>query len=666
MQMSARTPTVCPYCAVGCGFYITRSGIEYMQDHPVNEGSLCPKGNAALDVLNHVDRLRYPMMRIGDGWIRVSWEEALDRLAEEMKRSLREMGPKSIAFLGSAKCTNEENYLFQKIARLVGTNSIDNSARRCHSPTIVALRRMLGTPAMTNPITDLALSDCILLIGSNLAENHPVVARWILRARDRGAAVIVADPRVTPTAWLADLHLQLNPGTDIALINGMINVILREGLENRSFIKERTGGFEELDVSDYTPDRVSSITGLSAVDIVRAARLYAKSSASTIVYCMGITQHTCGTDNVTACANLALICGQIGRPGAGILPLRGQNNVQGACDMGALADFYPGWRSVDDSREIDELRRLWNAGALPVGRGLTADMMPDADLRFLYVMGEDIVNSDPTVSRRRGKLKRCFMVVQEIFMTDTAKLADLVLPAAAWAEKEGTFTSTERRVQWVSRAGEPPGEAMPDIWILAEVAARLGFDFPYDPEEVLAEINQAVPAYRGISRRNAEPRGGIIWPCPHPDHPGTPVLHAERFSTPDGRARISPVHHTPLERTSPEHPLILLTGRVVLHYNSGSMTMRSEGLVKREPEMHVDVNPDDAARFGVADGDTVVVETGWGRAKARARVTPRQKRGTLFMPFHFPETNLIASELLDRNAMMPELKIAACRIGRAD
>lgn len=664
--MTSRTPTVCPYCAVGCGFYITPNGVEYMQDHPVNEGSLCPKGNVAPDVLNHVERLRYPMMRTGDGWIRVSWSEALDRVAEEMPRALREKGPKALAFLGSAKCTNEENYTFQKIARLMGTNSIDNSARRCHSPTIIALRRMLGTPAMTNPISDLALSDCIFVIGSNLAENHPVVARWILRAKDRGAAVIVADPRVTPTAWLADLHLQLNPGTDIALINGMINVILGEGLEDRSFIRERTRGFEELDVSDYTPERVSSITGLSAADIVRAARLYAKAGASSIVYCMGITQHSCGTENVTACANLALICGQVGRPGTGILPLRGQNNVQGACDMGALADFYPGWRSVDDSGAIDELRRLWNARSLPLGRGLTADMMPDADLRFLYVMGEDIVNSHPAVARRRESLKRGFMVVQDIFLTDTAKLADLVLPAAAWAEKEGTFTSTERRVQWVSRAREPPGDARPDLWILSEVAARLGFDLPHDPEEVLAEINQAVPAYGGICRMNAGRRGGIIWPCPHPDHPGTPVLHTERFSTPDGRARITPVHHPAPERTSPEHPMILITGRVVLHYNSGSMTMRSEGLVKREPELHVDVHPDDAVRFGVADGDTVMIETRWGRARARAKLTPGQKRGTLFMPFHFPETNLVASELLDEKSMMPELKVAACRIWRAD
>jgi len=664
--MSGRTPTVCPYCAVGCGFYITRNGMEYMPDHPVNEGALCPKGNAAIDILNHVERLRYPMMRVGEDWIRVSWGEALDRVAEEMEKVLRERGPKALAFLGSAKCTNEENYLFQKIARLMGTNNIDNSARRCHSPTIIALREMLGTPAMTNPISDLALSDCILVIGSNLAENHPVVARWILRAKDRGAVVIVADPRVTPTSWLADLHMQLNPGTDIALINGMINVILREGLEKRAFINERTIGFENLDLSDYTPERVSAITGLSAGDIIRAARLYARSPASSIVYCMGITQHTCGTDNVAACANIALVCGQIGRPGAGIFPLRGQNNVQGACDMGALADFYPGWRSVEDSSAIDELRRLWDAKSLPMGRGLTADLMPDADLKFLYVMGEDIVNSDPTVSRRRGRLKRGFMVVQDIFMTDTAKLADLVLPATAWAEKEGTFTSTERRVQWIYRAGEPPGEARTDLWILSEAAARLGFDLASEPDEVLAEINQAVPAYRGISRSNAGARGGIIWPCPRKDHPGTPLLHSERFSTPDGKARIIPVHHPALERTSTEYPLILITGRVALHYNSGSMTMRSEGLVKREPEIHVNVNPDDAMRFGLADEDIVTVETRWGRARARARITQGQKRGTLFMPFHFPETNLIASELLDRKAMMPELKVAACRIRRCD
>ncbi len=658
-------PTVCPYCAAGCGFYITPNGMGYMRDHPVNEGSLCPKGNASLEIIEHPERLRYPLLRSGDEWVRISWDEALEMISQKMLEAQRRHGPESLAFLGSAKCTNEENYLFQKMARLMGTNNIDNSARRCHSPTLFALRDALGTPAMTNPISDLALSDCILIIGSNFAENHPVVARWVLRAKDRGASIIVVDPRKTPTAWLADIHLQIIPGTDIPLINGMINLIVKEGLENRSFIKSRTSGFGDLDIARYTPEMVSEITGVPPADIIRAARVYARSSASSIVYCMGITQHSCGTDNVTACSNLALVCGHIGRAGTGIYPLRGQNNVQGACDMGALAEFYPGWRHVDDLKAIEELKRMWHANSLPTGRGLTADMIPDAkDLRFLYIMGEDVVGSDPAVSRRRDSLKRLdFIVVQDIFMTDTAKLADLVLPAACSFEKEGTFTSTERRVQWIRKSRDPPADAKPDLWIINEVASRLGFDFGNaDAEDVLSEIGMAIPAYRGIDRDRAEARGGVIWPCPHRDHPGTPRLHTERFSTEDGRARIRDVQYIPPKRVSDEYPLLLTTGRLVIHYNAGSMTRRSGLLAKREPEVVVDINPEDAQSFGISERELVMIKTPWGGTRARAHITPRERRGVVFMPFHFPETNTITSELLDPKAMMPELKVVACRI----
>ncbi|AET64988.1 Formate dehydrogenase, subunit A [Methanothrix harundinacea 6Ac] len=671
------SPTVCPYCALGCGFYIRKGeggpGIEYMLDHPTNEGALCPKGNAALEVLGHPERLRFPLLKAGDGWRRISWEEALARLAGEIKETIRDYGPGALGFLGSAKCTNEENYLFQKMARLLGSKNVDCCARRCHSPTIPALNRAFGAACMTNPISDLANSGCIFAIGSNFAENHPLVARWALRAKDRGGFIIVADPRLTPTAWLADLHLQINLGTDVALLNGMMNVIIEEGLYNSKFVEERTVGFEELadKVRWYTPERAAEITGVSASSILRAARIYARSPASAILYSMGITQHSHGTDNVTACADLALICGHLGRSGAGLYPLRGQNNVQGACDMGVLADFYPGSVSVSDAEGIRRLEVAWGGASLPKGMGMTAEAMPvaagDGDLRLLYVMGEDIVNSDSASSRGRRELANLdFLAVQDIFMTETAEIADLVLPAAAWAEKAGSYTSTERRVQWSPRAIDPPGEARSDLSTIIRLANLLGLNFDYSgPEEVLAEIGRVVKSYAGITRERAGARGGVIWPCPFLDHPGTPILHQDGFSAPEGRARIFAVdYQPPAEERSQDYPLLLTTGRVVIHYNAGSMTRRSLSLMRRAPELFVEVNPGDADQWGVVDGDLVEVETRRGEAWARARVTTRQERGVLFMPFHFPETNTLTSDVIDPVARIPEFKVAACRIGK--
>jgi formate dehydrogenase major subunit len=670
-------PTVCPYCALGCGFYIKLeeggTGIEYMLDHPTNEGALCPKGNAALEILSHPDRLRFPLLRTEGGWKRISWDEALERLAEEIKKTIKVHGPGALGFLGSAKCTNEENYLFQKMARLLGSKNVDCCARRCHSPTIPALNRAFGAACMTNPISDLENSGCIFVIGSNFAENHPLVARWALRAKDRGAKIVVADPRLTPTTWLADLHLQINLGTDVALLNGMMNVIIEEGLYDRKFVGERTVGFEELEekVRGFTPKRAADITGVSTGAIVRAARIYARSPASAIIYSMGITQHSHGTNNVSACADLALICGHLGRSGAGLYPLRGQNNVQGACDMGVLADFYPGSVSVNDAEGIRRIEEAWGATSLPIGMGMTAETMPvaagDGNLRFLYVVGEDIVNSDSASSRGRKELANLdFMAVQEIFMTETAEMADLVLPAAAWAEKEGSYTSSERRVQWSPKAIEPPGEARSDLSTIVRLANLLGLPFDYaGPEEVLAEIGKMVKSYAGITRERAEGRGGVIWPCPFLDHPGTPILHRDEFCAPQGRARIVPVDYLPPdEERSLDYPLLLTTGRIGLHYNAGSMTRRSISLMKRAPELFVEVNPQDADRWGIVDGDLVEVKTRRGEVWARGRVTTRQEAGVIFMPFHFPQTNTITSDVIDPEARIPEFKVAACRIGK--
>jgi len=682
MKMSkSLVPSVCPYCAAGCGFYIAvekdrATGIEYMLEHPASEGALCSKGNASLEVLYSEDRLRYPQVRKGEGWARLSWDEALGLVARRLSRIIEQSGPESVGFLSSSKCTNEENYLVQKLARCLGSPNVDNCARLCHAPSVVGLNMTLGAAAMTNPIPDLANSKCIFIIGSNLAENHPILSRWIHRAKDAGAVVIAADPRLTHTAWLADIFLRIKPGTDVALLNGMANVIVNEGLTDGEFIAKRTRGYSGFAESlrDYTPQRASEITGVPAGDIIRAARAFAISPASSIVYSMGITQHSTGTSNVVAISNLALITGHIGRPGAGIFPLRGQNNVQGACDMGALAEFYPGYRRAEDPETLELFSLAWGVSNLPKGPGLTSTEMIDAALeggiRALYIVGEDPANSDSHSNRVRDALESLeFLGVQDIFPTATAQLADVLLPAAAWAEKEGTFTSTERRVQWTARAVAPPGEARPDMEIICELAGRmdLGPQFSYpDATSVLSEVNRLVPAYAGITPARLC-SCGLVWPCPDAKHPGTPILHAQGFKLEEGRGYLVPVKYQPAsEDVSPEYPLLLTTGRVAVHHNAGSMTRRSPSLMEREPELFVEINPADAVPLKVADGDEVIVESARGWTGARARLTERMKKGVVFMPFHFPGTNLLTTDARDPHSKIPQFNVAACRIRRRD
>ena len=672
-------PTVCPYCGAGCQFFISvekerATGIEYMPEHPASEGALCSKGNASLEVIYHQDRLRYPLKKTGDGWARISWDEAMDLIVRGLGGALKKFGPERVGFLSSSKCTNEENYLIEKMARCLGSKNIDNCARLCHAPSVVGLNRTLGAAGMTNPIPDLANSKCVFIIGSNLAENHAILSRWIHRAKDSGAVVIVADPRMTHTAWMADIFLQLKPGTDVALLDGLAHVIIKEGLIDRDYIAKWTRGYDELveAVRDYSPEKVSEITGVPAEDIVRAARAYAISPASVILYSMGITQHSTGTDNVQAVANLALICGHLGKPGSGVMPLRGQNNVQGACDMGALAEFYPGYKKADDPGTAKFFSSGWNVSSLPVGRGLTATEMIDSaasgDIKAMYIVGEDPANSDPSSNHTRDALEKLdFLVVQDIFMTATVQLADVVLPAAVWAEKAGTYTSTERRVQWSQKAVSPPGEALSDLEIVCDVANHLGLDFDYpNAAAVLAEINRLVPQYGGITRPRLDGMG-LIWPCPNEDHPGTPILHIGGFKLQDSRASIVPVQYRPAaEDASWDYPFVLTTGRVAVHHNAGSMTRRSPSLIERDPELFMEINTADAARLKIADGDEVLVTSPRGETSARARLTDKVKRGVVFMPFHFPGTNNLTSEVTDPEAKIPEFKVSACKISRRD
>jgi formate dehydrogenase alpha subunit len=675
--MSAKlVPSVCPYCAVGCGFYLVVEkgkavGIEYMTEHPTCEGALCPKGNAVLEFLNHEERLKYPLKRAGDTFVRISWDEALDLVAEGLSRNLKKYGPKSLGFLASSRCNNEENYLMQKLARLLGSPNVDNCARLCHSPTVVGLGAVFGAGAMTNNLIDLQNSKCIFAIGTNFTEAHPIVTRWVQRAKDRGAKVIVADPRITSTSWMADMHLRIKPGSDIDLLRGMMKVIIDEGLADEEFISQRTDGYQELlqNLSDFSAEKAAELTGVSADEIIKAARIYAKSPASSLLYSMGITQHICGTDNVKLCATLALVGGQIGRPGAGVWPMRGQNNVQGNCDMGGMAEFYPGYKRASDPKSVEFFEVAWNASNLPLGPGLTSTEMTDAALdgtiKALYIIGEDPVICDANIKKTAAALQNLdFLVVQEIFMTATAKMADIVLPAAAWAEKEGSYTSMERRVQWIDQAVPPVGEAQEGLWIINEIGKRMELDLKgTSAADVLEEINRYVPAYGGMTRERISKIGGLRWPCPEKTHPGTDILHCERFATADGKAKIASVLNVPpAEKTSPEYPILLSTGRIVVHYNSGSMTRRSASLLERDPELYVEINPEDAAPLKVHHGDVVKVKTVRGETEAVARITGKVKPGIVFMPFHWQGTNIITSDALDPVSKIPEYKMAACRI----
>ena len=533
----------------------------------------------------------------------------------------------------------------------------------------------MGSGAMTNPIPDLGKAKCLLIIGSNLTENHPIMSQWVWDAKESGAKIIAADPRYTPTAWMADIFLQLKPGTDIALLNGLMHIIIQEKLYDQDFIDRRTTGFDRLQeaVAEYDPPMVEKITGVPPSLLQEAARVYAKAEAAGILYCMGITQHTCGHDNVLDCSNLALLCGQVGRPGTGVLPLRGQTNVQGACDMGALAGFLPGYVNVADPKGRERIARLWGREDLPGQPGFTVVEMMNAaaegKIQGMYILGENPMVSDPHSHHVEAALKKLdFLVVQDIFLSETAQLAHVVLPAASWAEKEGSLTNTERRIQWAHRAIQPIDETKADWQIISLVANQLGFPYPYAcPEEILREINQVVPAYGGITPERIKGIiGGLIWPCPSSDHPGTPILHRETFRTANGLGKFIPVQHqTPAEPTDDEYPLLLTTGRVVMHYNAGSMTRRSAALLKRSQEPFVEVHPSDAQKLGITANDEVKITTRRGYTLARASITQKLSPGVVFMTFHFAGTNILTVDALDKTAKIPEFKVAACKIAKA-
>ncbi len=674
-------PTTCPYCGTGCGLNLVVKdkkvvGVAPWHRNPVNEGKLCPKGNYAYEFINSPDRLTTPLIKKDGKFVEASWDEAYKLIASKFKS----YKPEEMACLSSARVSNEENYLMQKFARAVlKTPHIDHCARLCHSSTVAGLAAVFGSGAMTNSIIDIGESKCVFVIGSNTLEQHPLIGRRIMVAKKNGAKVIVADPRLTPTAKLADLYLPFYSGTDVALMNGMMQHIIKNGLENKEFIAKRTKDFEKLKEvvmkDTYSLDNVAKICGIPAKDIATAAEWIAKAESSNLLYSMGITQHTVGVDNVKSTANLQMLTGHLGKRGGGVCALRGQNNVQGACDMGCLPNVYSGYQSVLNADLHKKMETAWSCNIAEGKAGYTVTEMINvlADtpgkLKCMYIMGENPMISDPDLHHVEKGLRTLeFLVVQDIFLTETAALADVVLPATCFAEKNGTQTSTERRVQMWRKAQDPPGQAKVDWQIICELGKVMGFEKQFDfksSEEIFNEIAKVTPSYAGMNYARLDKPEGLHWPCPTVEHPGTPILHKEKFGTPDGLGIFTPIEYkAQAESPDKEYPLLLTTGRCIWQWHTGSMTRRSPDLEREESTGWIEINADEAKEMGIRDKEMIRAVTRRGEVQVPARVTPRIKRGVVFMPFHFVEcaANVLTINALDPVAKIPEFKACAVRV----
>ncbi len=672
--------TTCCYCGVGCQLYlhvkenrvVKVSGVDTAPNH----GRLCVKGRFGYHFIGSPDRLTQPLIKENGGFREASWDEAVDYVAQRLLAIRDSSGPDSIGVLSSARMTNEENYIAQKFARSVlKTNNVDHCARLCHASTVAGLAASFGSGAMTNPIADLSKADVILVAGSNTTETHPVTATYIKRAVRFGKAqLIVVDPRDIPLARHAVLKLTQKPGTDVAWINGLMHVILKENLHDEQFIKTRTEGFEAFkkSLAPYTPDVVSQMTGIPVDKIVAAARIYGNAIVGNIVYCMGITQHSTGTDNVKALANLAMLCGNLGIEGGGVNPLRGQNNVQGACDMGCLPNVYSGYQPVTDAAVAEKMAAAWKTTHLSEKMGLKAtEMIPMAlrgDIKALYIIGENPMVSDPDLNHVQKSLQNLdFLVVQDIFLSETAQLADVVFPATCFAEKAGTFTNTERKVQRVRPAVPAPGQARDDWRITAALATRMGAPMEYeDAEAIFREICQVTPSYAGISYQRID-SDGLVWPCPTEDHPGTPVIHVGKFTSGLGKFHVVDFF-PPAEETDEDFPFTLTTGRLLYLYHTGTMTMKSGDLNERAPECRVEVSESDASRLNITDGEMLNIYSRRGMIQARAILTPKIIPGTVFIPFHFAAAaaNRLTNAALDPVCAIPEYKVCAVALSPSE
>ncbi|MDR5672060.1 formate dehydrogenase subunit alpha [Halalkaliarchaeum sp. AArc-GB] len=679
--------TICPYCGVGCGISV-RPGEEpgdmrFMPwgEAPVNEGRVCIKGGAATEVVDHEDRLTEPLIREDGEFREATWEEAYDLVVSEMGRIREEHDPDAMGFFGSSKVMNEENYLLQKLARRYGTNNVDNCTRMCHASTVWALRTSLGAGAMTNSMADLRdEADVLWIQGANPGEQHPIAnSQYFRQAVLEGATVIQVDPHANKTtrSFKIDetdrhMHLQLKPGTDIPLLNVVLKTILENGWIDEEFIDQRTEGFEHLKetLENFDKEAAAEECGVPLSDIEAAAEKYATADNAAIFTGMGMSQHTCGVDNVQNEINLALITGNLGRPGTGVNPLRGQNNVQGTCDVGAMPNVLPGYQLVDDDEARRSVEEVWGF-EVPPEPGLTnVEISHEAgnSVHGLYVMGENPIMSEPDGNRVEERLEELeFMVVQDIFMTETAKLADVILPATTWAERGGTVTNTDRRVQRMRGVEKVHEDTKHDLDILMEVGSRLFGEKEFrfdDVEDVFEELRQVCPIYYGMDydRLGEE---GVQWPCYEPGDEGDMYLYEEEFDTENGLGKIEGVtHQPPKEVPDDEYPLVLTTARLEEHYNTGTMSRRSPTLNRQHPENFVDVHPNDAERYGIEDGDYVKLKSRRGEITLLAQVTEDIKEGVVWTTPHFAaaSANRLTNDVLDERAKIPEYKAAAAEV----
>jgi len=670
-------PSICTFCGVGCGIGLRVEGarvvgVEPQPGHPVSQGQLCSKGWSTSFAIDTADRLTRPLIRDAGGLRPASWDEALERVAGAFREALAEAGPHAVGVISCARATNEDNYAAQKFARAVlGSNNVDHCARICHSPSVAGLSLTLGSGAMTGSIADVDAADLILLIGTDTTENHAMIGARILRAQARGARVVVVDPRRTRLARLADQHIQLKLGSNIALLNGLLQIIFANGWENRVFLDERCENVEILrqHVAGLTPALSSAQTGVPVAELEQLAYAVSHARAAFIAYGMGITQFQSGTNNVVAVSNLALVCGQVGRPGAGIYPLRGQNNVQGACDMGCLPNVYPGYQPAASGEVQARFAQAWGV-PMPRAPGLTSLGMTTAalagDFKALMIMGEEPVLTDPDQHHVEHALRALdFLVVVELTMTETAKLADVVLPAASFAEKDGTFTNCERRVQRIRRAVGPPGEAWTDWQILGALAARMGYlgMIWADAQAIFDEMAELTPIFSAMSYPALDAHHGLHWPCDAAHPQGSPLLHAQSF--PRGRGRLLPVSQVdPDECPDAEYPFFFTTQRLHFHYGGGSMTRKSPLLERETPAGLLFIHPQDAADLRLQDGQGVRLRSRRGTLETRAQITDDVPPGTLSMPYHFREApcNILTNSAQDPQSKMPELKACAVAI----
>ena len=677
-------PTICPYCGTGCGLnFVVKDdkivGVEPYKRHPVNEGKVCPKGNFGYEFINREDRLTTPLIKENGEFREASWDEALDLVANKLKE-VSDDDPNKVGFYACARSPNENIYITQKLARVAcGTQNVDHCARICHGPTVAGLATTFGSGAMTNGFDSIKEADYIFCIGSNNMEAHPLFGRKLIQAQKNGAKLVVLDPRYTPTAKIADEYVQFKTGTDVALMNGMIKVIIDNDLQDDEFIKNRTKGFDELKetVQKYDLETVSEITHIAPEVIEELAIEYAKADKAAIVYSLGITEHSHGADNVMSTANLAMLTGNIGREGTGVNPLRGQNNVQGACDMGALPSDYVGYRKVADQETTDWFNEYYGTN-LPAKPGLTLVEMMNAahagDLKVLYIHGEDPVLSDADIKHTKEALAKLDMlIVQELFMTDTAQCADVVLPAAGWGEQEGTFTNGERRVQCLHKAQEPPEGAMLDWKIMEEIAVRMGVPrekFHYESaEEIFEEIRECAPIFAGMNRERLDTPEALHWPCPSVDDPCQPLMHKDKFAHPDGLGIFQALEHRgPVEVPDEEYPLLLTTTRVLFHYHA-AMTRRCKTLDNEVKTGFIEINTEDAKELGILNNEIVKASSRRGEIEIPARVTDDIKKGIVNIPMHFTEcaANMLTnSDSFDPKCKMVELKACAIKVEKIE